>query len=497
MDDAYITYRYASNLTNGSGLVFNPGSKPVEGFTSPLWLFLLYIAALICGVNSIPYCAIIMGLILFLFSLFIGFSISRIDGRKSNSKSIVLWSSLISVSLLAVMPATTFYAVTGMESLLFLSVVLIFSGAVNKSFSIKIGIIAGVLAIWIRPEGAWLPIMLVFQLFAEGRRKSFFRKDILILIGALAVGVVTLVLMRILIFGNLLPNTFFAKEPSLISGLLYVKYIFTKGWGLSILVLGILGAINGKRCHRGYFFAGLSWIVAVILEGGDWMPAGRFLLPALGLFALASAGIPYGGMFRKLKIRSTSLQNLVVFFIVFIGICINIYSCLEYSKKADWSYRNSSYFDRVLSDWLIKSNARSIASVDIGIIGFKTNAEIVDLGGLTDKYIGRSAGKNLAKVFDTSYIFEERKPDLLIIRISKPPEISNKGKLIRCRVKSKVERLVLSDKKLGQYYDFLLAILPPVHSKPYYGKLVFGRKDFKIKKNIIPKNRIFKFIPLD
>jgi len=36
IEDAYITFRYARNLTRGLGLVFNAGEK-VMGFTSPLW----------------------------------------------------------------------------------------------------------------------------------------------------------------------------------------------------------------------------------------------------------------------------------------------------------------------------------------------------------------------------------------------------------------------------------------------------------------------------
>ena len=35
-EDAYITFRFARNLANGFGLVFNPG-QPVFGFSSPLW----------------------------------------------------------------------------------------------------------------------------------------------------------------------------------------------------------------------------------------------------------------------------------------------------------------------------------------------------------------------------------------------------------------------------------------------------------------------------
>nr|HNH96503.1 hypothetical protein [Microthrixaceae bacterium] len=35
-DDAFISFRYAKNLVDGNGLVFNPG-QPVEGYTNFLW----------------------------------------------------------------------------------------------------------------------------------------------------------------------------------------------------------------------------------------------------------------------------------------------------------------------------------------------------------------------------------------------------------------------------------------------------------------------------
>lgn len=40
-DDAYIAFRYARNLSEGFGLVFNPGFERVEGYTCFLWVALL------------------------------------------------------------------------------------------------------------------------------------------------------------------------------------------------------------------------------------------------------------------------------------------------------------------------------------------------------------------------------------------------------------------------------------------------------------------------
>ena len=43
-DDAFIFFRYAQNWANGAGPVWNIGDVPVEGFSSPLWLYLLTLA---------------------------------------------------------------------------------------------------------------------------------------------------------------------------------------------------------------------------------------------------------------------------------------------------------------------------------------------------------------------------------------------------------------------------------------------------------------------
>src|SRR5262245_15180176 len=40
-DDAYISFRYARNLADGHGLVFNPGGERVEGYSNFLWVLIL------------------------------------------------------------------------------------------------------------------------------------------------------------------------------------------------------------------------------------------------------------------------------------------------------------------------------------------------------------------------------------------------------------------------------------------------------------------------
>ena len=59
-DDCYISFRYARNLVEGHGLVYNPGER-VEGFSNPLWVLLLACGHLLTAVDT-PTLARLLGL---------------------------------------------------------------------------------------------------------------------------------------------------------------------------------------------------------------------------------------------------------------------------------------------------------------------------------------------------------------------------------------------------------------------------------------------------
>lgn len=46
--------------------------------------------------------------------------------------------------------------------------------------------------------------------------------------------------------------------------------------------------------HWGYFVAGVSFLLVVVFEGGDWMSMGCFLLFVHGFFVLVVSGIVLG-----------------------------------------------------------------------------------------------------------------------------------------------------------------------------------------------------------
>lgn len=68
-EDAAIGFRYARNLANGFGIVFNPGGEHVEGFTSLSWLFLSAAVYAVFGAAGLEQALGIVSLALTVFAV--------------------------------------------------------------------------------------------------------------------------------------------------------------------------------------------------------------------------------------------------------------------------------------------------------------------------------------------------------------------------------------------------------------------------------------------
>ncbi len=80
-DDAYISFRYARNLADGHGLVFNPGFERVEGYTNLLWVLILAAGALAGIAPEAAAIPLGYGLTIVLWLLVCGFAYSEARPR--------------------------------------------------------------------------------------------------------------------------------------------------------------------------------------------------------------------------------------------------------------------------------------------------------------------------------------------------------------------------------------------------------------------------------
>ena len=282
-EDSYITFRYAANLAEGNGLVYNSGER-VEGFTSLGWTVLL------AGVHAVgldmPSTA--RGLSLF-FGLLLVLLTCQLGARwLGNDKP---WWALAAL-LVATNGTFAYYAFTGMETSLFaLLVTLGFFEATSKQK--RAWIMAGVyfgLSALVRPEGlGYWGLTCIWLLTDKDTRAR-----------VLPVGAVFLAIFvpyfawRWHHFGFPLPNTYYAKAtPSTIRFAMGAKH-FEQFFTLHLFWLAPIGAALALTRKRWKNWARLALILLggavfnVVFVGGDTFAFYRFFLPVIPVGAIAT-----------------------------------------------------------------------------------------------------------------------------------------------------------------------------------------------------------------
>ena len=280
-DDAFISYRYARNLVRGEGLVYNPGER-VEGYTNLLWT-LLIAASLDCGLsaeNSAHLLSLASGLGVLLLAFL--YTRALIPGPQA-------WLAGLTPLLVLASPSFAIWSTSGMETPLFTALVTgsVLAEARGRRYTMAISLW---LAVFTRPEGL-IAAATLFAYILYRERSSLRRAfgPLLVYGGTVA----ALVLFRLLYYGDLVPNTFYARAGGLPpeTGLIYLAGCLASGPAMLVAP-----AFFGSGC-RGFNVAwpGATLVAAfclyIALIGGDAFNGWRFFLPVLPvLVALALRG---------------------------------------------------------------------------------------------------------------------------------------------------------------------------------------------------------------
>ena len=284
-DDSFISFRYARNLVQGHGLVYNVGEH-VEGYTNLLWT-LLMAGGMVLGVSP-EVAAHVAGLGFWL--LLIGV-LGLWSWRGAGQRPFMPLAAV----LVLVMGDYQTWATGGLETSMFafLSVagVLLACGVDAGKYQM---LLAGTLlaaAVGTRPDGV------IFA--AVGLAASWFlNPDVsirrrLALTSSLAlplmVGGATLAAFKLRYYGDLFPTAFYAKsasDPYYGQGLFYVGLYLAKNWIILPLVLFLTFLNFRKRSallrktNLILLAAFFGFVAYVAHSGGDFMFARR-LLPAM------------------------------------------------------------------------------------------------------------------------------------------------------------------------------------------------------------------------
>ena len=307
-DDAYISFRYARNLVEGLGLVFNPAER-VEGYTNFLWT--LWIAlGLGAGADAASF-ATWSGVASYaaLLVLLARRSVAQGAGQRAVPPVAALGC--------AATPCLWDFATGGLETALFCLLSML--GLLRVRAAAGRGLMACVgaglllgLCVLTRPDGAVFVLPAVAYLAGLGGRVGSGWRSALALLGGVALPVLPHLAFRLSYYGELVPNTFYAKSADQAwypQGLAYAGFFLLQHWALALALVAsvvlLLRRPGGeRRAALGdlLLFGGavLGYGYYVVRVGGDFMHA-RLLVPVVApsLWLVERAVAPWS-MPRKL-----------------------------------------------------------------------------------------------------------------------------------------------------------------------------------------------------
>ena len=339
-DDPYITFRYAANLLAGHGPVFNVGEH-VEADTSPLHMLLCAVLLKVAPGTDILFKAKLFSLGMALLALW---EMRPLGRQLRLTETQIRWAQV----LVALNVNFALAAVNALETTLYAALALVTLTLFLRECRASRGGASGALLFvaWLaRPEAILLfPALLAVRLL-WARRLGDPLVSVLPWAAAFLLPAAALTAGRWAYYGQVLPNTYYAKHVALgvglRGGLRYLLHPLSAGAGglyhpvtpydrwtllLAPLFWGLAaaGAVRLGRSLSGLTLlaAVAAAVVFVLRAGGDWMQGWRFLVSSLPLLAfLQVRGVVLGARWAARRSRPRARRWAPALLAVFWGGC--------------------------------------------------------------------------------------------------------------------------------------------------------------------------------
>jgi len=461
-DDAFISFRYAQNLVAGNGLVYNVGER-VEGYTNFLWTLLA--AGVLALGGDVAWWSHLAGVVL-------GLAILLLTYAQAARLLPPAWA-LVAALACATSQSLLLYTArgsgleTGLFALLLLLAGMVYLGQGDKgtrghgerpatartgregatgavrasgeavplppSPSVPLSLLTGALlalAAMTRPEGVLVGGLFGAHLLASGWARG--RRRGLVAPAAAMAGAFLAIfgpyfLWRLGYYGDLLPNTFYAKTGGglrqALRGLAYAGG-FALSLGGPLLLVVALPWLRGWRAALASWRGLLLPLVAVytayiVSVGGDHFRGERFFVPILPWIAILLAdGLREA---YAMAARRGALRARAAHLVLALALAAGGAAALARTDGEAETIRGldeSVWIWREIGWWVADHGppGASVAASGAGAIAFYSQRPTVDLLGLTDKHIGRLAiadmGAGIAghEKRDPAYVLDERRP---------------------------------------------------------------------------------------
>lgn len=403
IDDAFITFRHSWNLLHGDGLTCNVGER-IEGTSSSLFAVLM---AVPIALGAEPYAtAGLFGSVAFAACSVAAYSAVRASIRDESSRAL----SLGAAALVAASSQLAFHSQTGMETLIYASLVAIALAQQLRESSEA------------RPSGAWATVFGVAALLRPEGFLFFFVAFAIGWVGrgrtpdALAAAKRELkrfalvfgpwLAFRLVYFGAWLPNSVVAKGghtawllhgdartllrrlaespgAALLSG-------YVRAHALASLLL--VGTLLLKRTRQAGITAlafALGCGALALWSGGDWMPYDRLLTPSIAPLAVA-AMLGLRGLFFHAEQR-TRFGHLPSYALTGLGLWLMLSSAqsrLDIESVRFVDLERVREMGKRLAPFARPDDL--VATEIAGILPYYWGTPTLDMLGLCDAHIARS-----------------------------------------------------------------------------------------------------------
>lgn len=411
IDDAYISFRYARNLLDGHGLVFNPGER-VEGYSNLSWV-LLAAAGMAAGLDPLLWARLLgfaaaAGTVLLMPGLARRLAPPAAGGAGQGQATLATAGAPL---LLAASGPAACWSLGGLETPLFMLLTALAWRAALDRRPLAAGACGVALALT-RPEGpllggifalwAALPGARAAAASAPPAQRPLRRRGAGLLV--LAAGVAAHLLWRHGYYGDWLPNTYYAKTGDL-AGQLRTGLPYAGATALAFVLpwLAAAGWLAARRravfwraveLRRSAALVGL-WLLYTAAIGGDMLGMYRFFVPLLpvwlacGAAALAAGAQRAPGAAGRPPVRRRWPAEATV--AVLLGL-VTLWP--SWAGRERWlvathmSRRNLASW-RLVGDGLAQllPQDTTIALSAVGYIPYRTGFRTYDLLGLTNRRI--------------------------------------------------------------------------------------------------------------
>ncbi len=407
VDDTFIFLRFARNIVNGHGVVWNIGEDPITGFTSNIYLIICTLITLFTS-KPILFLQLFNILLAIIGAIFIykWYNVSNPEYKTEN---------FITVVIIILSPSFQYWMMSGMDALLSaVSLILFLFFEAKYPYSVKKSIFSGILVSGlslVRPEFIFMVFYQIFYLI----QKKHSLTDILYFVFGFAILFVPFYVAYFIYFDTLLPNTYYAKTGGGIyqiwGGLEYVyisaKRMFGKASILFIIIL--MMGFSFKPFIKHWYVLGIafSMVLITIVKGGDHFLLGRFFLPVVSLFLIC---FPF--FLRKCQLIFSKYIDSNSFYLIILITTVFSYSVYYHRQfnlviglTPEYKFedlRLTPNFNYRMADWTdhfieigkqlrtICKPDESLAVLPIGAIGYYSEMKIIDMVGLVDKNIAHS-----------------------------------------------------------------------------------------------------------